>query len=79
MKNEKEIIDNEQLVRLAFSKNIKVHLTLTNNSWRNGNIIAVYPDFFLFKDIENLEEPFFYMQVRTIEPYLNLKKEKDGI
>lgn len=68
-----ETINNEQLVRLAFSKQIKVHLILKNGSWRNGFVTEIFPDSFKFKDTENDEEPFFYIQLIDVQPFTEPK------
>ena len=74
-----ESINNEQLVRLAFSKQIKVHLILKNGTWRNGFVTKLDVDFFYFKDTENAEEPFFYIQVVDVQPFTKPKGvDKNG-
>lgn len=65
-----EIISNEQLVRLACSKQIKVHLILKDKTWRNGFVKEVLGDVFMFEDIENGIEPFFYIQVGDVQPFM---------
>lgn len=72
-----ETINNEQLVRLAFSKQIKVHLTLKDGSWRNGFVTQTSADFFHFKDTKNDEEPFFYIQLVDVQPFTE-PKEVEG-
>jgi hypothetical protein len=64
-----EIINNEQLIRLAHSKKIKIHLSLKDRTWRNGYVVNVYPDFFEFQDVINSEETFFYLQLLNVEPF----------
>ena len=65
-----ETISNEQLVRLAFSKGIKIHITLNDGSWRNGMVQEVTADFFMLEDKENGLEPFFYIQLNNVEPFM---------
>jgi len=72
MKNENMI--DEQLIRLAYSKNIKIHITLNNNSWRNGFVKKLDNNFFIFEDLENGEEPFFYAQLTNVEPFTEVEK-----
>ena len=64
-----ESINNEQLIRLTYSKQIKVHLILKDGTWRNGFVTNPEEDFFYFKDTENDEEPFFYIQVADVQPF----------
>jgi len=64
-----EVINNEELIRLAFSKQIKIHLILKDGTWRNGFVTETFSDFFHFKDKENDEEPFFYIQVADVQPF----------
>lgn len=68
-----ENINNEQLIRLAYSRQIKVHLILKDGTWRNGFVMQVTADFFNFKDAENDEEPFFYIQVADVQPFTKPK------
>ena len=69
-----ENINNEQLIRLAFSKQIKIHLIIKDGTWRNGFVTNLTPDFFNFKDDENDEEPFFYIQVADVQPFTKPKE-----
>lgn len=69
-----EIINNEQLVKLAFSKQIKIHIILKDKTWRNGFVKEVLNDFFMFEDFENGIEPFFYIQLERVEPFMEEKK-----
>ena len=63
-----EII-NEQLIRLAFSKGIKIHISLKDGTWRNGFVKEVLGDVFELEDKENGVEPFFYIQLVSVEPF----------
>ena len=71
-----EIILNEQLIRLAFSKGIKIHITLNDETWRNGMVQEVSADFFMLEDKENGIEPFFYIQLKNVEPFREEKNER---
>lgn len=70
-----EIINNEELINLAYSKQIKIHLVLKNGSWRNGYVTKTYPDFFYFQDYRNEEETFFYIQIKNVEPFIEPGKK----
>lgn len=65
---------NEELIRLAFSKGIKIHITLEDGTWRNGFVIEVFGDVFDLEDKENGIEAFFYIQLKNVEPYLEVGK-----
>ena len=69
-----EIISNEQLIRLAFSKGIKIHITLKDGTWRNGFVRDVQGDVFDLEDKENGVEAFFYIQLDKVEPYLEVER-----
>lgn len=64
----KQILNN-RLIGLAFSKQLKIHLVLKDNSWRNGFVTKVFGDTFDFKDSQNSEESFFYVEVKAVEPF----------
>ena len=64
---------NEKLIQTAYSKQIKLHLILTNGTWRNGFVVKTYADFFEFKDTENPLEVFFYIQIKKVEPFTEPK------
>jgi len=71
MNNEKtnQVITKE-VIKTAYEKQIKVHLVLTDRTWRNGFVTNISSaDFFYFKDTENPEEVFFYAQIAKVEPY----------
>jgi hypothetical protein len=73
MKNEENIDEqkiNEQKILKAFKSKLKVHIILKGRSWRNGFVKEIHPDFFIFKDIENDEEAFFFLEVYNVEPYM---------
>jgi hypothetical protein len=76
MNNEKlnEVL-NEQLIKTAFSKTIKVHLKLRDGTFRNGFVTKLSPDFFLFSDDKRKLESFFYLQVRGVDPFTESDKE----
>lgn len=60
---------NEEKIYEAFSKNVKVHLKLKDRSFRNGMVVETHADFFIFMDEINGEEPFFYIELRDVNPY----------
>ena len=73
-----EIISNERLIELAHSKQIKIHLVLNDGTWRNGFVVEINPNFFMFKDDKNLEEPFFFLQIKNVEPFTEDKKRVEN-
>jgi hypothetical protein len=55
----------------------QINLKLTDGSWRNGIVNSVTPDFFLFIDNENKRlEPFFFLQVRGVDPFSKEVKDE---
>lgn len=68
-----EII-TRKLIETAYSKQIKVHLNLTDGSWRNGYVKEVKPEFFMFVDRVNNEEPIFFLELKDVSPYLEVGK-----
>ena len=77
MNNEKI---NEQLIRLAFSKNIRIHISLKDGTWRNGFVKEILGDTFELEDRENGIEPFFYIQLMNVEPFTEVREKgvEDG-
>jgi len=72
MNNEQtNMVINQELIKESYSKKIKLHITLNNNTWRNGYVKSVYADFFEFKDTENPLEAFFFIELKKVEPYIN--------
>ena len=69
--NNENTTSNEEKIRLAYSKNLKVHLVLKKDrSWRNGIVTELSNDFFLFEDEENGEEPFFFIELFDVRPFV---------
>lgn len=71
MKNEtkeelKEVLNNNQVI----------HLKLKDNSWRNGKIVRIENNYFVFKDFKNKEEGFFFHEVVRISPYIKNSSDK---
>lgn len=71
MKNEtkeelKEVLNNNQVI----------HLKLKDNSWRNGKIVRIENNYFVFKDFKNKEEGFFFHEVVRISPYIKHSSDK---
>ena len=63
----------------AFNSNTKLHLKLKNNTWRNGFIISIRTNFFIFKDDQNEEEEsFFFLEVVDLNPYIKKEESGDG-
>jgi len=68
---------NRKLIQTAFSKKLRVHLKLTDGTWRNGIVKEITPDFFFFIDDENKRlEPFFFLQVRGVDPFVEDTKNE---
>ena len=61
---------NEQKIRESFSKNMELHLVKTNGEWRNGTILEVSADFFLFEDFVNGKEAIFFSELVKVKPYM---------
>jgi hypothetical protein len=60
----------QELIKLSFNKKIKIHIILKDKTWRNGFVTKILPDFFMFEDMEDGEEPFFYIQLYNVEPFM---------
>lgn len=67
--NNEEMKLNEEKISEAFNKNIKLHIVLRNNSWRNGFVKEITPSYFIFNDFENGPEPIFFLEVYKVEPF----------
>ncbi len=61
---------NEEKIYLAHSKKLKVHIILKDKTWRNGFVKKIKPDFFIFIDEVNGEEPLFFLEVHDVQPYM---------
>ena len=76
------IEDLSKRIYLAFSKKIKIHIKLKDESWRNGYVKNISPDFFIFDDRVHGIEGIFYLELKRVKPFTeaNLKEEleKDG-
>lgn len=70
MTNDFNTNNNEEIILLAFQKQIKLHIVLTSGIWKNGFVVQEpNADFFLFKDMVRGEEPIFFLQLKKVEPY----------
>jgi len=69
MKNEKTK-ENRRILNEAKNNSTKLHIVLTDSSWRNGFVKKVKADFFVFEDMINGEEPIFFLQLKKVEPYM---------
>jgi len=67
---------NERKIFLAWKNNIKLHITLSDNSWRNGYVFDMSADFFFFEDKVNGREPIFFLDLKRVEPYNEQDKEE---
>jgi len=63
-------MQNEEKILLSFQNKIKVHLTLRDNSFRNGFVKELKAGFFMFEDRENGVEPIFYLELKNVKPYM---------
>jgi hypothetical protein len=62
---------NEKRIISAFKNHTKIHLALTDKTFRNGIIKHLGAGFIILVDDVNGEEPIFIMEVRKVEPYMN--------
>jgi len=72
MKNEIRKL-NEEKIKEAFKNSTKIHITLKNETWRNGYVKDIKTDFFIFEDIVNGIEPIFFLDLEKVEPYIDPK------
>ena len=70
---------NEELIFEALKSSTKIHITLKDGSWRNGFVTEIKADFFMFDDKENGIEPFFFLQLKEIKPYIEEKEKEDWV
>ena len=68
--NNENMKTNEEIISLALTKNLKVHLVLKDKSWRNGFVKEISADFFIFEDLINGREPIFFLELIKVEPYM---------
>ena len=61
---------NEEKIREANSKSIKIHLVKTNGEWRNGFVVETSAEFFIFEDVINGKDPIFFSELKRVEPYI---------
>jgi len=74
MNNERmNLTINKQLILTAFNSQLKIHIVLKDKTWRNGFVKEIQEDFFLFKDKENPVEPFFFMELEDVKPFMEDK------
>lgn len=64
---------NKQLILNAFKNKLMIHIVLQDGVWRNGIVKEVNTDFFLFKDRERPIEPYFYLELKDVKPYMEEK------
>ena len=75
MQNEDTNI-NEEKIKEAYSKQIEIHITLKDGSWRNGFVKKIHPDFFEFWDWINKEnEPVFFMELHKVQPRIEEERK----
>jgi len=62
---------NEIRMKEAHENNSIIHITLIDGTWRNGVIISISKNYFVFQDRENkFEEAFFFHELKNVKPYL---------
>ena len=61
----------------SFKLKQKIHLKLKDGSWRNGKVIRIENNYFVFKDFKNKEEGFFFLEIIKISPYIQLSLNKE--
>lgn len=64
---------NKQLILTAFKSQLMVHIVLQDGIWRNGYVKEVQADYFLFKDRERPIEPYFYIELKDVKPFMEEK------
>ena len=74
MNNEK--MKHEEKLLLSLKNKLKVHIVLTDGSWRNGFVRDISADFFMFEDAVNGLEPLFFLDLKAIEPFMEGGKWK---
>jgi len=62
---------NEEKIRKAFSEKIKLHISLKDGSWRNGSVLEISSEFFIFNDDVNGKEPIFFLEIKDASPYMD--------
>jgi len=62
----------------SFKLKQKIHLKLKDGSWRNGKVIRIENNYFVFKDFKNKEEGFFFLEIIKISPYIPRSLNKEG-
>jgi len=75
MNNEKYITIGKKALFFK-EKNIEVHVALENNQFYNGCILDVGPDFLILKDRKLGEVPVFFLQLISINPFINKEEVK---
>lgn len=64
-------------LKTALDSNIKVHISLVDNTWRNGYVVELFQDFMIFQDEVNTEESIFLLEIIKISPYIKSGRAKD--
>jgi len=68
---------NKEKINYSHSKNLKIHIKLKDETWRNGFIKEIEADFFIFDDKVNGSEAIFFIEVETVKPYTEREEEND--
>ncbi len=61
---------NKKVILTALDSKLKLHIKLTDGQWRNGYVVKVETDFFIFNDMLNGDEPTFFLQLEKVEPFV---------
>lgn len=61
---------NYNKILLGFENNLKLHIVLKNNQWRNGYVVELGADYFIFNDKKNGIEPIFFLELKKVEPFM---------
>ena len=70
---------NEEKINSALLNSTKLHLSLKDRSFRNGYVLEIKKDFFIFCDEINGKEPIFFLELRNVEPYIeDIKKRGEN-
>ena len=64
----------EAKINSALKNSTKLHLNLKDRTFRNGYVIKLGADFFLFHDDVNGNEPIFFLELYNVEPVMEGKE-----
>lgn len=67
-KEEKEILTKK--AQFFLEKNSAVHIACKNSRFYNGYIKEISADFLIIKELNNSEQPIFFLEIIAIEEYI---------